>query len=118
MSEYVSVKEVIEIDTPMAGRIYDILVFNAGSQERMRDNFIYWLCTQGKRNGEYRFQGVLGFGGKFWLQRYRLDGQPEWFVNYYPEDKTRGRDRLVIRTNKALAELWAAEKAEWEKKFT
>lgn len=55
---------------------------------------------------EYRFQGVLGFGGKFWN-----DGGP-WRVDCYPEDETRERLEAIAGTNQALRLLWDAREME------
>jgi hypothetical protein len=54
---------------------------------------------------EYRFQGDLGFGGKFW----RNDGR--WYVSAYPEDVKARPERagIIEATNAALAELQAKE---------
>jgi hypothetical protein len=60
-----------------ANAIYDILVQHAGASERGRDDFV---CVQVDVHvDEYRFQGALGMGGKFWNYRDR------WYVTAYPE---------------------------------
>lgn len=51
---------------------------------------------------EYRFQGLLGFGGKI---RIRYD---KWYVDNYSEDRTSLRDVIIKVTNKRLARLYKA----------
>lgn len=82
-----------------ANAIWDVLVEHAGASELGRSDFVdveTWQdCT------EYRFQGSLGFGGKFWRNRDR------WYVTAYPED-VRGlpeRQQAIDTANAALAEL-------------
>ncbi len=85
-----------------AHAIYDVLVQHAGEHDPdgyERRAFVY---NQTRRFcGEYRFQGALGFGGKFW----RSDG---WRVNCYPEDRTPERESVIEATNTALSGLYAA----------
>jgi hypothetical protein len=45
---------------------------------------------------EYRFQGHLGFGGKFWRNDER------WYVTCYPEDETPKRLEMIEKTNRIL----------------
>jgi len=45
-----------------ANEIFDMLVKECGSNESLRENFVYSILD-GCR--EYRFGGDLGFGGKF-----------------------------------------------------
>jgi hypothetical protein len=79
-----------------ANKVYDILVKEGGACESMRDNFIVchnpsnkFLCW------EYRFQGLFGFGGKYWSERNA--------INYYQEDQTKKLDKLEAKVNKLLA---------------
>jgi hypothetical protein len=48
---------------------------------------------------EWRFQGALGFGGKFRYQR-----STGFYVDYYREDKTTERDVMVEAMNVWLRE--------------
>ena len=48
---------------------------------------------------EYRFQGMLGFGGKFWHNNDRF------YVSVYREDETPEIIVMVEEANKQLAEL-------------
>lgn len=78
-----------------ANAVFDVLVQHAGAREWMRDQFVY-LHVNG-RCDEFRFQGRLGFGGKFWRHRYE--------VSAYPEDLTPERRRVIDETSAALAAL-------------
>ena len=86
-----------------ANAVYDILVREAGASEacRGRSDFVYHM-THGKCE-EYRFQGTLGFGGKFW---------PSWMrVSCYSEDETPERLATILRTDAKLKDLAAT----WDK---
>jgi len=83
----------------VANDIYNILVEECGAPESMRENFVYSQTNEFIK--EWRFQGRLRFGGKFW--RRRDDSQ--WDVNYYPEDQTAERDAMQARANERLADL-------------
>lgn len=80
-----------------ANKIYDILVEHAGASESLREMF---LVSEAEGTEEFRFQGLLGFGGKFRNRYY------DWFVNYYPEDKTNRREEIESKTNDKLRELY------------
>ncbi len=75
--------------------IYSILVNEAGANESGRECFIAVFMQDPPR--EYRFQGALGFGGKFWLDRYD--------VNCYREDEDDDRRRMIDKTNVLLGQL-------------
>lgn len=82
-----------------ANAVYDVLVEHAGASEADRADFaLYVSCGV----TEYRFQGGLGFGGKFWTSGGR------WYVTCYREDLTADRQRAIDVTNAALAGLRAA----------
>jgi hypothetical protein len=87
-----------------ATSIYYVLVDHAGAWPRGHDNFVD-VQTDGYC-AEYRFQGDLGFGGKFWNSR-----RGDWYVTAYEEDvKARPqRAGIIEATNAALAELKAKE---------
>jgi hypothetical protein len=59
---------------------------------------------------EYRFQGALGFGGKF---RLRPSGLEPHRVDCYPEDMNPTRRSIIEVTNKALSELDTADRPEY-----
>lgn len=81
--------------------IYTVLVEECGAREDGREMFLA-VRDEVRRELpiEYRFQGALGFGGKF---RYH----PTWlpYVDCYPEDLTPERRAMIERANKRLAEF-------------
>ncbi|OHA54176.1 MAG: hypothetical protein A2991_02845 [Candidatus Terrybacteria bacterium RIFCSPLOWO2_01_FULL_58_14] len=85
-----------------ANRVWDILVTHAGAPNDepgwARAQFVYHF-TQGTIS-EYRFQGNLGSGGKFWCDRFE-----GWRVTCYPEDETVERREMIAVTNAVLREL-------------
>ena len=78
-----------------ANAIYDILKEECGATEFWREDFV----RSGADITEYRFQGVLGFGGKFWNTNDR------WYVTCYSEDETPERRGVMDAANKRLAAL-------------
>jgi len=84
-------------------RCWDILVEHAGatSNPREKDYFVYLAYTDNKYDKlrEYRFQGNLGFGGKF----YRNDGK--LYVTCYAEDLNPNRIEIINKVNKLLEEI-------------
>lgn len=83
-----------EITEAQAEHIFDLLVEHAGAHEFDRKQF---LCAQIERDcREFRFCGVLGFGGKFWNNNGRL------YINCYNEDETPKRKRTINKVNKLL----------------
>ncbi len=83
-----------------ANQIYDVLIANAGAMGYWRGDFLS-MQTQNPPCAEYRFQGNLGFGGKF----RNYDGR--WYVTCYTEDETPKRLDAIAKTNVLLAELKA-----------
>lgn len=92
-----------------ANAIYDVLVEECGAplDDDSRVMFGVYLAGGGAFPFEFRFQGDLGFGGKF---RATADAC-RWRVDCYPEDRTPERDEMVRRANARLAELEAAASA-------
>lgn len=72
--------------------IFDVLVTCAGARESMWEDFLHSLRC-GTR--EYRFQGNLGFGGKYWPETNT--------VSCYTEDMTDHRRAIITDTNGHLA---------------
>ena len=94
------------LDKQTANDIYDILVSICGANERMREDFVFHQTD--RWCDEYRFQGHLGFGGKFWRnQGFRPDDSwgEWWYVNCYPEDATKARDNKIELANALLWKL-------------
>ena len=88
-----------------ANQIYDILIEFAGPDNYLtpRDSFVRWFVEDSRYSKEFRFQGSLGFGGKFWRNNDRL------YVNCYSEDETPERMRVIERVNDALSSLNTTE---------
>ncbi len=73
-----------------ASAVYDILIKHVDAPVSLRENFII-VMVSGDANSEYRFQGKLGFGGKYRpatnkVECYKEDENPErmaliWAVN-------------------------------------
>lgn len=80
-----------------ANTIYDILVSEAGARESERNDFIYHHCTDKYGCSEWRFQGKLGFGGKY---RSTWNG-----VTYYPEDETSEMVEIKNKVNELLKNI-------------
>jgi hypothetical protein len=79
----------------IANSIYNLLIARVGASEKWRDDFVYhMLCG---RTREYRFQGILGFGGKFYTDK--------WRVSCYPEDETIERNKAIETVNIELKNL-------------
>ncbi len=86
-------------------RVYDVLVTEAGASPtpHTKAAFVeHFSALKNRRSGneEWRFQGALGFGGKFW-------GSSDGFrVSCYVEDENRARKKCIRLTNKALQPLF------------
>lgn len=87
----------------IANKVYDILV-DIGASENMRDIFVYAHITD-KFQVEWRFMGLLGFGGKFWNEWSYFDEKFNWRVSCYSEDENEKREQLIKETNKKLDAL-------------
>src|SRR6185312_14716735 len=85
-----------------AKAIYDILVAHAGASVA-ENNYQQFRRFMEEGDKEYRFQGLLGYGGKFW----NTDGR--WFVNCYSEDVTPERAKIIEQTNIHLVKLKATK---------
>jgi hypothetical protein len=84
---------------------YTILVEECGASEGWRDLFVAQMV--GSWPLEYRFQGGLGFGGKF---RSRLEeGGWRHYVDCYREDETSERLAMIRRANARRADAAAEE---------
>lgn len=88
------------MDQITAGKIYDILVEHAGAPEEERKCFVF---AQAQTNGlapiEWRFCGLLGFGGKFW-------NNGGYYITYYREDETQQRKIIKKKVNTLLEKLY------------
>ena len=86
--------------TAFYSKAYNLLIEHCGIRDDdMRDTFIRHFVEQGGM--EWRFQGKLGFGGKFWHT-----GRG-WDINCYREDETKELKALIKTVNGLLADLAA-----------
>lgn len=77
-------------------QVYSVLMVHCEAPLGMMQQFI--AAHTGERPcDEFRFQGRLGFGGKYRRKTNTVD--------YYPEDETHARRALMHDTNAALAAL-------------
>ena len=96
---------VIETPVPVGtgdlfGRVYDVLSKVCGASDRQSERE-YFISVQSVEDHpkEFRFQGALGFGGKFW----RNDGR--FYVTCYREDETPARLKVIAEANNLLSGL-------------
>lgn len=85
------------MNTEKANKIYDLLVSIGGSVESERDSFIYHHTHSKDGCTEWRFQGLLGFGGKYRSTTNRVD--------CYREDETQERLKMINKLNEELSKL-------------
>ena len=81
-------------------KVWNILVEHCGAREDGREFFLASCKGENSRDMgmEYRFQGILGMGGKVWINQ----GDAGPYVNYYQEDCSPTREEAVRATNEAL----------------
>jgi hypothetical protein len=84
---------VITLGSATASAIWDLLIREAGASEHQRLEFLQ-LATSGLT--EFRFQGTLGFGGKFYGTR------DKWRIACYREDETPERLAVIKVVNGEL----------------
>lgn len=87
----------MKVTKRFANKIYDILVNIGDASEDMRDSFIHYFIGNFGEWGEWRFGGKLGMGGKYRTQRNTVD--------YYYENTTQERDKIVEKINKELKNI-------------
>ena len=78
-------------------RVFNLLVSIGGASEAIREDFVYHHARSDTPCDEYRFQGKLGFGGKYWRAGNR--------VTCYSEDENKGRLEIIRRLNEELSKL-------------
>jgi hypothetical protein len=83
-----------------ATAVYNLLVEVAEAPKVYASHFIYHFTSE-RPPDEWRFQGILGFGGKFYRDRRA------WRVRCYREDYTPEREKIIVLLNEKLAELRA-----------
>ena len=91
----------VPLTAEQANAVYDVLVEHCGASGHPdeKTNFVFHQTCKVER--EYRFQGRLGLGGKF----YRDGSRDQWRVGCYREDLTPERQAMIGAANAALAEL-------------
>jgi hypothetical protein len=84
--------------------VYASLIQHAGANSDPDSvaSFVFEF-TREKPTNEYRFQGNLGFGGKFRFPRFTVDCYPP--EKHDPPAVTAEREQIVSVTNARLAEL-------------
>lgn len=82
-------------------KVFDLLVKIGGAPESMRSNFVYIHAEPESDCDEYRFQGKLGFGGKYRRKTNRVD--------CYREDESPNRLKIIERLNSMLQALERTE---------
>ncbi len=84
-----------------ARKIWAILVEHGEAGELDGDDefFVRYHCALTQMYSEWRFCGLLGFGGKFRTDHDRV------YVDCYPEDRTPERDALMEKINQLLKEM-------------
>ena len=91
----------MDVDLHVLARNLWRVLFQYAGGDRNRwigDDFAHWFETNDpKYSREFRFQGGLGFGGKFWRNNGRF------YVTCYREDETPERLAMIKATNDALA---------------
>ena len=75
-------------------KVFEVLR-DCGAYPSQREEFIR---TQISGCREYRFMGLLGYGGKFWNNSGR------WYVTCYSEDRNTERDAMIESANARLEE--------------
>jgi len=90
----------MKLSKDIATKIYKILE-DIGAPTSMRESFI-WSQTRDDIH-EWRFQGKLGFGGKFWNEWSYIEEKHKWRVSCYTEDETPEREKLINDTNSSFA---------------
>ena len=97
-----------KITPEQADVAYSILVRHAGAQDTAdaKEAFVYHVSESPNPTNEYRFQGSLGFGGKF---RNNGNNENVPYVDCYREDETPTRRADIIITNHSLLELFSGE---------
>lgn len=95
--------QTVPLSLDQAHGIYDVLVTDVRAPAGDRDSFALEF-TKPEPTNEWRFGGMLGFGGKFRLERMA--------VGCYREDETPERQAAMDRANAKLAALQQSWKLE------
>jgi hypothetical protein len=80
--------------------VYTLLVHTCKARESMREDFVrHFTNPEERTHQEWRFQGNMGFGGKFWR---RDEGHS---ITLYGEDENPERLERLREVNDELAAL-------------
>ena len=89
----------------LAEQVFQILVEECGALAGDLDSFLFYhvaSSTLRSPSTEYRFQGLLGFGGKFYNSLDR------WCVGCYPEEENVDTLKMINAANQKLDALFRA----------
>ncbi len=81
--------------------VWNLLVDLGGAYDGERNETHFVQCQTDEFIREWRFQGIFGFGGKFYRDSDR------WCVGNYSEDDSPETDCVRDEINGRLAELYA-----------
>lgn len=100
---------MILLNVTQADAVYDVLVTECGATDlpdsggySERAAFVRYMTDARHRWKEWRFSGDLGLGGKCRIN----SNHPAPYVDYYPEDRSVARDRMVRRANARISALF------------
>jgi hypothetical protein len=96
------IKDKMTIPKELGHKVYDILE-DIGASPNMRMAFVDGQAREDIH--EWRFMGLLGFGGKFWNEWSYLNEKYEWRVSCYSEDENPKREKIIEETNLKLNQL-------------
>jgi hypothetical protein len=85
---------------------YALLVEHVGARDDAMERHCFVHYFVEREGDEYRFQGNLGFGGKF-RNNGNFNCTP--YVDCYPEDLTEAREAAIKAVNAKLVELFSEE---------
>jgi len=91
----------MKLTVEQANKVYDLLVSIGGAYEPDRESFIYHHCESKHICEEWRFQGKLGFGGK-----YRSESN---MVDCYHEDINDETNKVINELNAELSKIESIE---------
>ena len=94
-----------KLSVELANAIYDILIDECRAPVHDRESFVIEFSMKDHPTNEWRFQGALGFGGKFYFQP-DLEPLRAVRVGFYREDETPLRMGMMRRANDRLVVLW------------
>lgn len=81
------------------GKIWDILQEHAGARNSSWEKETFIRSFAKETTSEWRFQGHLGFGGKFYRNCGRM------WISCYSEDRTAERQVIIDKVNELLREI-------------